>query len=180
MRILLELVNQTDHSQNQREEEIAVVARVLHVFRHVLRSEAGLIDELYAGNPVAGALSAEPLVNCLASDKVPHEIAAVHVAHLVFEEEFQILSEGGCARHALASDVLVFVTDVRPNLVLADARTFAVPHAGEECAVVAVIDNFGILAVVTDHIFAADGQFSVGIFFLVLIHEFPGILLLEE
>ena len=91
-----QLVHKADQSQDERQEVVGVAPLVVGDFvRQVaLRAEVLLVDPADAREPVAvGDGRMGGLDVALASYEVPHEVAPVHVAELVVDEEVQVFEE---------------------------------------------------------------------------------------
>ena len=88
---------ETDYAHEERKHEeyvVALVALAVGVGEEALVTEAGIVDEGYARNPVAVVDLAVALDVVLTTGEIPHEIAPVHVVELVDEEEAEAFAHG--------------------------------------------------------------------------------------
>ena len=116
--VAVQLVDESDESQQEGEEIIGVPALVFGDFARqvVLRADVFLVDPADTREPVAvGDRRARRLYVALASHEVPHEIAPVHVRKLVVEEEMDVFPErrfGDRAGFAVGVGVGPFASEV--------------------------------------------------------------------
>ena len=114
-----------------------------------------VIDEIDTAQPVTVIVQLS-LDIVLASDKIPHEITAVHITELVVDHEFEVLTEG---RPALA---VLWNTGYR--FVIGHNTWCRVYHAGYEPFVLIRIIGQGIFIAVNNDIFTC--------FFILLVFRF--------
>ena len=72
-------------------------------------AQTGIVDEGYARDPVAVVHLAIALDVVLASGKVPHEVAPIHVVELVVDEEVEVFGKGGLVHQLLLYRIAVAV-----------------------------------------------------------------------
>ena len=89
--------HQTNQAQNQRQQEELVVAFVHQgcFGQAVAVAQTFGVDHGDAAEPVAVDDVSAALLVVLATGKVPHEVAPVHVAHLVVHQVTHVLPKGG-------------------------------------------------------------------------------------
>ena len=129
----VELVDQSDDSQNERQEVVRVASFVRSLFLRqiILRPEENPVYGVDSRQPVAVRDLAGGLYVALASDEVPQKVAPVHEVQLVGEEEFQVLGERRDGhRLVVVRDLAPF--DIDPVLVGFDIRFLVRVHAGKE------------------------------------------------
>ena len=108
--VAVQLVDQSDQSQQEGQEIVGVAALVFGDFagQVVLRAEEFLVDPFDARQPVAvGDLRACGLYVALASHEIPEEVTPVHVRQLVVEEEVEVLGERRLDDRAVLVTVVV-------------------------------------------------------------------------
>ena len=110
--VAVELVDQSDQPQQERQEIVGVAAFVVGDLPRqiVLRPEVFLVDPLDARQPVAvGDRHAGRLYVALAPYEIPQEIAPVHVRELVVEEIVEVLEERRLDDRARFVPVVVYL-----------------------------------------------------------------------
>ena len=96
LQVIFIMEQQPDNSQDQREKVVGISRRMVE---HIV-CEFFLVSEpapVYAPDTAYGPAiedSAMPLMVVLLADKVPHEIAQVHVSYLVPKKELNIIQVG--------------------------------------------------------------------------------------
>src|SRR5690606_29935887 len=83
-------------SQYQRQEVIFVIRGIgfQRVGQGVLPAQSHLVNKFDAAYPVAASQVAMALFVVLPARKVPQEVAAVHMPHLVAKKEPQVVAKG--------------------------------------------------------------------------------------
>ena len=150
------LPEESDDSQYEGETIENVVSLVVFQFlrEHVLVAIQKVVDERYAGDPVAVFYFAAALDVVLPSGKVPHEVAPVHEVELVGEEELDVVPLGWHVHHQHLSALIVghvVAGDILPGLIIGGVCRAV--HAGEE-------------HVLRVFIFHTSRQFNVRVFFV--------------
>ena len=106
------LPQQSDDTHEQRqhvEHVVSLVALAQVIGQQALVAQAGIVDERDARNPVAVGDFAHALEVVLATGKVPHEVAPVHVIQLVIYKEAQVLHHRRLELQLLAAGIAVGV-----------------------------------------------------------------------
>ena len=106
------LPQQADDTHDERqhvEHIVALVALAQVVGQQALVTQARIVDKGVTRDPVAMGDFAHTLQVVLATGKVPHKVAPVHIVQLVVDKEAQVLHHGGLHLHLLARGIAVGV-----------------------------------------------------------------------
>ena len=136
---LAALPNDTDETQDERQEIIHVMSLVLFEFgrQFGLIAEHGVINKRNTGDPVSFGNLAVRLQVILTTREVPHEVPPVHEIHLVAEEETEVLRKSRTILRLLLAAVLITNTlafDIRPLFVCLYMASLRRIHTREEHA----------------------------------------------
>ena len=127
---------QSDEAQEQRQTVEHVVSLVVlqAVGQLALVSQASVVDERNAGNPVSFFQVAIALDVVLVSREVPHEVSPVHEVALIGQEEADVLQLGGnLHRDRLSAAVVGHIRTVHAtHPVFIGLRVGTTVHAWEE------------------------------------------------
>ena len=136
---MAQLEEEADQAQDERQEEEVILSAVVGqiVGRVALVAQMKLVDEFDAAFPVAPDRVARRVAVqvVLPAYEIPHEVADIHVVHLIVEEEAQVVLHRGhleivrlVVQFGTAGDSLGDIALVEFFVTLVET----VPHAREE------------------------------------------------